>query len=120
VDQQPEEGGQGGTPLDDLKTWARCVAGGVPDELYWDCTPAELDALLDELEEREARREAAAHRRTATLLAAIYNASGRFRRWYRPDDFLKPGKAIAPLSEADVQDILKMALSTEPRRSVRA
>lgn len=56
------------------------------------------------------------------IAAAAMNGSGRYRHWYRADDFLQYGteERAGRLTDSDRQDLFAMAFSTEPTRSVRA
>ena len=66
------------------------MALGIPDDLFWECTPPELDALIRAFGERESRREEAARQRAGLIAASIYNVTPRkpgYNRVFQPTDF---------------------------------
>ena len=100
-------GGRGkreGHGLTPLEGWARCVAAGVPDELYWQCTPPEIEALLTALADRDEQQERSAVLRAGLVASAVYNVHRKKgSKALRPEDFLrKKRKILSPEEFADV------------------
>lgn len=87
----------------EIRAWAQAIAAGVPDELYWQLTPPEIRALLEELAEREARQERNAALRAGLVAAAIYNVHRRKgTQALKPEDFVRPERErvkILPAAE---------------------
>lgn len=79
------------------------MAAGVPDDLYWRSTPAEVGALLDEIVERESRQERAASLRAGLVTSAIYNVNRkRGTAAYKPSDFVAKAGKDRVLSPSDL------------------
>lgn len=69
----------------DLRLWATAIASGIPNELYWSCTPQEIGALLDAVRDRERH----ATLRAALVAATIVNVNRKMgARLVQPQDFL--------------------------------
>lgn len=70
--------------------WARSVAAGVSDDLFWRSTPVELEELLYQIGEREKRLQIAATERAGLIASMVYNVNRRKgRRALKPSDFVK-------------------------------
>ena len=95
------------------EAWARAVAAGIPDDLYWRLTPPEARALLEALGEVEARRERASALRAGLVAAAIYNAqrAKRSDKVWQPKDFVQE----AGEEKSDVQILSPKAMAARLR-----
>ena len=60
-------------PEGELDVWARCVALGISDDLYWNCTPTELDALITAYTDRDRRRHEFDRELAGLVAATIIN-----------------------------------------------
>lgn len=72
------------------EAWARCVANGVADEVFWASTPLEVRVLVREVTETIKRRERAASLRAGLIAASIYNTTPQKdggKVWH-PEDFV--------------------------------
>jgi hypothetical protein len=74
------------------------VAAGIPDTLYWRCTPPEIATLVKALTRRtneERRFRILCH---GLVAAAVYNVNSRKgARMIQPRDFLRePPKVVSP------------------------
>ena len=82
-----------GRRLTPLEAWAQSVAAGIPDDLYWQCTPPERQALLEALAQREERRERSATLRAGLVAAAVYNVHRKKgAKAIKPQDFVRQEK----------------------------
>lgn len=86
--------------------WARAVAAGVSDGLFWSSTPVELEELLYQIGEREKRLQIAATERAGLVASMIYNVNRkRGRRALKPGDFVKrPPRVLTPEEWEQVTD----------------
>lgn len=74
-----------------IEYWAKCIAAGIPDELFRRSTPQEMELVMHAV----AERDRAANMRAALITAAVIN-SNPFRkksaRTVSPYDFINEGK----------------------------
>lgn len=76
--------------------WARSVAAGVPDDLYWHLTPADTRVLIEELGERRKADQDAANLRAGVVAATIANIwRKKGSRAIRPQDFFRRRKPMS-------------------------
>lgn len=91
---------------------ARRVAS-LPETLFWDLTPGEVDTIIHEaLEEWRAKERAAAHN-TAMVCACLYNCHRDPKHHpepFTPDDFL-PRTVVAPAPEPSDDQVAMKAQS---------
>jgi hypothetical protein len=70
------------------EAWAKALAAGVDDAVFWLSSPAETVLLMTELRDREGELQRAANERTALLAAELYNTAGKqFRGHTSAKDF---------------------------------
>lgn len=72
--------------------WAKAVAAGIPDELFWRCDIEELVLLLRAIHERDAAIERAANMRAGLIAAVIVNTNPYRKRGaptVKPADFFR-------------------------------
>jgi len=87
--------------------WARAVAAGIDDALFWELTPDETSLLLTEIAEREGRIRQLAVQLAGTIAATIVNTTPRrSRRAYSWRDFF----VMADAAENDTPEGLRSAL----------
>lgn len=66
--------------------WAAALCAGIPDEVFWDLTPHEVAAVIDQRAEEERR----ATLRAALIAATIVNVHlPKGRRMVQPSDFIQ-------------------------------
>lgn len=56
-----------------VELWARSLAHGVDDSVFWASTPSEVRVLLDAYATVEQRRQRADYQRAGLIAAAVYN-----------------------------------------------
>jgi hypothetical protein len=82
--------------------WARIVAAGIPDELYWRSTPVEVRALLEAIAEQEAARQKSDTFRAGIVASAVYNVNlKKGAKQIKPTDFLPKEAKAVPVEEAE-------------------
>lgn len=69
--------------------WARAVAAGVPEDLFWAATPGEVLEVLSAIRRRNEDQERLERERAGLIAAIMVNAWGREKgdRPVRPLDF---------------------------------
>ena len=83
-------GKRAGRKLTLTEFWAHCIAAGIPDDLFWQCTPPEWDALLAAFTARERQ----AFLRSGMVAAEIRNTlrTKKTDRVWTAFDFVKGDK----------------------------
>jgi hypothetical protein len=82
--------------------WCRAVAAGIPDEVFWDCTLAEVVMLYEHIVDQGVETERRAILRAGLIASAIYNARAG-KVVCRPEDFLaRPTREVTPEQMADI------------------
>lgn len=77
------------------QVWARALAAGVGDEVFWGSTPVEVQTLVRAYQDAETQRQRAANDRAGVIAAEVHNSApfGKRRRAKRPSDyFVYPGE----------------------------
>lgn len=76
--------------------WARCVAEGVPDEVFWSSRLSEVRELVDAIREREDRLQENANLRAGLVAATMVNMwSKKGARTVQPQDFFRRREPIS-------------------------
>lgn len=90
--------------------WARAVAAGIPDELFWRSTPAEIAALFRAINERESALQRAANLRSGLVAAVLVNIHRkRGKPPVGPEDFFRDPKTERMTIEEAQQFMLSLA-----------
>jgi hypothetical protein len=92
------------------QVWARALAAGVDDLVFWGSTPAEAAMLFTEVAERELaiwrETQRAANLRAGVIAATIVNMAGKVsKRTAKASEFF-----IDPRAERDSPEALRNAL----------
>ena len=96
------------------------MAAGVPDELYWRSTPAEVGFLLAALVARESRREHSAALRAGLVASAIYNVNRKpGTRTLKPSDFVRERKGIEPVQQIIPAEVIQRAVAVATAHNAR-
>lgn len=67
--------------------WARALASGIDDALFWAMSPADTALLVAQLREREGQLQRAANLRAGLIAATIANTTPGVRKRYKWTDF---------------------------------
>lgn len=90
--------------------WAKAIAAGVPDELFWRCTIEDLGLLLRAIHEREAAIQHAANMRAGLVASVLVNIHRkRGAPTVKPQDFFRDPKAERMTIEQAQQFMLRLA-----------
>jgi hypothetical protein len=95
--------------------WARALASGIDDALFWGMSPMDTAVLMSELREREGQFQRAANLRAGLIAATIANTTPGVRKRYRPSDFF-PDEHDGVVDDVDA---LRSALIDWGRRDGR-
>ena len=85
-----------------MQVWAQSVVAGVPDDLYWASTPAEVAELLDAIAERESRQEREAALRAGLVASEVRNTMRQkdSDRVWQAGDFVKKAPVRLSVEES--------------------
>lgn len=96
--------------------WARSVAAGIEDRVFWGSTPWEVNLLGVELMRVQGAHERAANRRAGLVAAQIVNMAGRqSRRTVDADHFFRYDDDHDDTPEALRNALIGLALRTGAR-----
>lgn len=95
--------------------WARALASGIDDALFWGMSPADTALLMSEMREREGQLQRAANLRAGVIAATIANTTPGVRKRYKPVDFFPEDRG----GVVDDVDALRAALIDWGRRDGR-
>lgn len=82
------------------QVWARSVAAGMDDAVFWGSTPAETAELATELRTRHEAEVRAANQRAGLVAAQIVNLAGKTsKKTVRAEDFFRDPGASKPAED---------------------